>query len=148
MIPVCVLTATLGGAGYVPKASGTLGTFIGLLICLFLPTSTVLYLVLTVAVIAVSIPVSFRAEQFFGRDDDRRIIIDELAGFMVAVAFIPKTFLLYGCAFVLFRFFDITKIVFIDRTQKLPVGIGVVADDVLAGLYANFILQLCLVFLK
>lgn len=137
-----VVFATLFGIGYCPFAPGTLGTLAALIVCFFLPTNSLIYIVWIAAVTAVSIPISYAAEQYFLVEDDRRIIIDELAGYMVAVAFIPKTWIYFLAAFILFRIFDIFKISFIRKSQTLPWGIGIVVDDLLAGLVSNFILQI------
>lgn len=74
--------------------------------------------------------------------DSNRIVIDEVAGMMITLAFLPHTpaVMLAGC--VLFRFFDILKPLGIGRAELLPRGWGVMGDDVLAGIYAQVLLRI------
>ncbi|MFH1380320.1 MAG: phosphatidylglycerophosphatase A [bacterium] len=145
---VSVVLGTVFGIGWCPVASGTCGTLAALILCIFLPTNSWRFLVIIIFLILISIPVSYAAEQYFGREDDGRIVIDELTGFMIAVAFIPKTGMYFAAAFALFRLFDICKFSYIKKSQRLPYGIGVVTDDVLAGLASNLILQITRLILK
>jgi phosphatidylglycerophosphatase A len=70
------------------------------------------------------------------------VVIDEIAGMCVSLLFIPVTVGYVAAAFILFRFFDIVKPLYIRRTEKLPKGWGVMLDDVVAGIYANILLQI------
>jgi phosphatidylglycerophosphatase A len=82
------------------------------------------------------------AEVAFGQHDSRRIVIDEIAGYLVAVAYLPPSPLVLLAAFLIFRFFDVVKpypASWVDR--NLPGGAGVVLDDVVAGLYSNLVLH-------
>jgi phosphatidylglycerophosphatase A len=96
----------------------------------------------------ISIWISDQAEKILGQTDDPRIVLDEIIGFFWAVLWIPfssmdprhKFFTLLA-AFVLFRIFDVLKLP-IRKAQNLPAGWGVMADDVLAGMLANVILQI------
>jgi len=81
------------------------------------------------------------AEKVLGHDNGM-IIIDEFWGYMVAVLFLPKTLFVVIAAFVLFRIFDIFKPEPVDMLQKLPAGWGVMVDDLMAGVYANIVLQI------
>ena len=69
-------------------------------------------------------------------------MIDEVAGFFVALLFIPFSILNLFSAFVLFRLFDIWKPLFIKEFEKLPGGLGITLDDVAAGVVANLCLQI------
>jgi len=80
-------------------------------------------------------------ESVWGKDH-QRVVIDEVAGMGVALLIIPLKLEYYIMAFILFRFFDIVKPLYIRRLEALPGGWGVMADDVLAGIYANVVLQL------
>lgn len=137
-----VVLATLFGIGYVPYVSGTLGTVFSLIACIFLPTESYLFVAGVLIGGVAIVPIAYSAEKYFGMQDDRRIVIDELIGYMVAVALLPKTVGFFLAAFILFRFFDIFKLSWIRKSQSLPYGIGVVVDDVLAGLITNIILQI------
>jgi phosphatidylglycerophosphatase A len=77
------------------------------------------------------------------------VVIDEVAGFLLTLFLLPSSLLILSLGFVLFRFFDILK-PFPIRTleKKVKGGMGIVLDDVLAGIYANLSLRLILLFLK
>ena len=137
------ILATGFGAGLSPVAPGTAGTFVGVLICLFCyPLAWPLRLLFVVAISAVSIYVAGQAETLFGKTDDQRIVIDEIAGLQVTMLPVAITGLHLCLAFVLFRIFDIWKPFPLDRLQKLPGGWGVVVDDLGAGIYGGLILFL------
>ena len=78
--------------------------------------------------------------------DNKRVVIDEIAGMLVSVLFLPVTIPTLAAAFGLFRFFDIVKPLYIRRLEKLPKGWGVMADDVAAGLYTNLLLHVIVLF--
>lgn len=134
--------ATLGPVGFIPLAPGTLGTLaaLGLVMFLRLPPSP--YIALTLACIVIGVLSSGVAEEVMGRRDPSCVVIDEFAGYLVAVAFLPETagYLLAG--FILFRFFDILKPPPIRWLQALRGGLGVMADDLAAGLLTNVLLQI------
>lgn len=81
-----------------------------------------------------------RVEPLWG-EDSPRVVIDEIAGMCISLLFLPVTWATVFAGFVLFRFFDIAKPLYIRRVEGIPGGWGVMADDLLAGLYANVILQ-------
>jgi len=103
-------------------------------------------IVLTVAVTAFAVLASGRAEPYYGHDA-KAITIDEVAGMLVTFLAVPLEgdlsrrigILLVG--FLLFRIMDVVKPFPANRSQNLPGGVGVVADDFLAGIYANLVLQ-------
>lgn len=136
--------ATGFGVGYSPIAPGTLGTLVAIPIYYFLSEiPSPLYEITLVGFFFLAVWISENAEIFFGKKDDQRIVIDEMIGFLITMLWIPKTihFILIG--FFLFRFFDILKPFPIRRLEtRLKGGWGVVLDDVLAGVYANIILQI------
>jgi phosphatidylglycerophosphatase A len=137
------ILATGFGAGLSPVAPGTAGTLVGILICLLCyPLAWPLRLLFVVAISAVSIYVAGKAETLYGKTDDQRIVIDEIAGLQVTMLPVAITGLHLCIAFVLFRIFDIWKPFPLDHFQKFPGGWGVVADDLGAGVYAGLILLL------
>jgi phosphatidylglycerophosphatase A len=83
-----------------------------------------------------------KAARALGEKDPGCIVIDEVAGYLVATAFVPHSLGYLLGAFVLFRFFDIAKPGPIGRLQDIPGGWGIMADDLAAGLAANAVLQL------
>ena len=83
-----------------------------------------------------------REEAYLGRLDPSCVVVDEVAGMLVAVVGLPRELGWVLGAFFLFRLLDVWKPYPIDHLQRLPGGFGVVADDLLAGLYATLGLQL------
>jgi phosphatidylglycerophosphatase A len=135
--------ATLGFIGYLPIAPGTWGTATGLVFVMLMEPSATSYAVLIVLGFLLGTAASTAAEKVIGRPDSGHIIIDEVVGFFVSVIFVPQTYGYLVAAFFLFRFFDILKPFPIRQAErKVKGGLGVMADDVLAGIYTNVILQI------
>lgn len=135
--------ATLGGVGYAPWASGTFGTAASIPIYLLLawPGSTLIYLAGTAAAIAVSIWGCHAAEKRFGVKDPGEAVADELSGFLVTMAFLPLTPAFVAAGFFAFRATDVIKPFPARRLEALPGGWGIVADDLMAGVWANLLLH-------
>ncbi len=119
---------------------GFIGSLAGVLCAPFLPADWHVVLVL-LGVIIVSVAISDLAEKEFGQKDDQRIVIDEWAGYLIAVAFMAPTSEVLFVGFVLFRFFDARKPLGINRFASLPGGWGIVMDDVAAGVCSNVLLH-------
>jgi len=123
---------------------GTFASVAGLFLFYLLKGNCFAHILLTVALIILGILVSGAAEKIFNKKDAPYIVIDEVSGMLLSLIFIPYDIKLAIIAFVLFRIFDILKPYPIERVQNLPGGIGVMGDDILAGIYTNIILQLVL----
>ena len=137
------LLATGFGSGLSPVAPGTIGTLVGIPICLFsLPLIWPLRFLFVIVILALAVFISGRAEMIYSKKDDQRIVIDEIAGFQVAMLPVAITGLHLCLAFVLFRIFDIWKPFPVSKLQGLPGGWGVVMDDVGAGIYAGVVMLL------
>ena len=95
---------------------------------------------LTAGLLAVGTLAAQRVEAAWGKDSSR-VVIDEVAGMWISLLFVPVTGTRLLVGLVLFRFFDIVKPLFIRNMERLPGGIGVMMDDVLAGIYCNILLQ-------
>ena len=142
MRKLVLFVATGAGSGYFPIASGTVGSIVGLLV--FYPIaglSAPVYAAVVAGVVALGVWTAGEAERIFDSRDDSRITIDEVAGMLISLAFVPVSALAVVSAFFLFRLFDIWKPPPVRRLESLPGGVGVMADDVAAGLYANLIGQ-------
>jgi phosphatidylglycerophosphatase A len=138
-----LLLASGFGAGYSPIAPGTFGTLVAIPIYLFLSHIPFpIYELTLLTFFFLSSWISDRAQNYWGRKDHPRIVIDEILGFLVTMLWVPKTALLIILGFFLFRFFDILKPPPIRLMEKARGGYGVVLDDVLAGIYSNIILQI------
>lgn len=139
--------ASLFLIGFIPFAPGTFGSLAAYGLYLLLPAwlweGTALYILpLLIAVLSgVGVAICTKAEDILGKDHGS-IVLDELLGYFVATLFLPHNWLIGLYAFILFRVFDIAKPFPIYRSQKLPGGWGVIVDDLLAGLYANILLQI------
>jgi phosphatidylglycerophosphatase A len=133
--------ATGFGSGLAPFAPGTMGTLVGVVICLLcLPLPWPIRLLIVIALLALSIYVAGQAEKIYQKKDDQRIVIDEIIGIQITMLPVAITILHLCVGFVLFRIFDILKPFPIGNLQRLPGGWGVVIDDVAAGIYAGVIL--------
>ena len=103
-------------------------------------------LLLIVIVVAVGIPVATLEERASGRKDPNHIVIDEVAGQLVALIACPTTWQPMLAGFILFRVFDVLKPPPVRRLERLPAGTGIVVDDLGAGVYALIAVQLLLHF--
>jgi len=137
-----VMIATVGGIGFSPFAPGTMGSAAAALLVWLVPMPVAIYLTLTLVVTVVGTIASDSVESVLGEKDPGCIVIDEVAGYMVAMAFLPPTTGYVIAAFIIFRAFDILKPPPIKGLQKFKGGFGVMIDDLAAGLAANIILQL------
>jgi phosphatidylglycerophosphatase A len=142
MRAILMAVATCGGAGYAPVAPGTLGTLAAVPLFFVLDgvrrTSPATGWLALVALIAVAVWAAGAAERVLDETDSGRIVIDEVAGYLVATAFMEFSWWTAALAFCLFRLFDIVKpfpISWVER--RLSGGVGVVADDVVAGAVAG-----------
>lgn len=148
----CVWLATGLGISYIAPTgrgrkwtgAGFLGTVEGIALWPLLPEAPGAYAAVVVSAIAASCWVSGVAEKSFGTHDDSRIVLDEIVGVWVAAAWLPRTWTAALLAFVLFRVFDAVKLPPYKYLERLPGGLGVVMDDVGAGLVANVLALLIL----
>jgi phosphatidylglycerophosphatase A len=139
--------ATFFYTGYIPSAPGTWGTLAGLLFWLLISVnSNFNQILLIVATFIAGILVAGSIERKQTGKDPGFIVIDEVVGIWITLFFIPAALqrepLQLILAFILFRFFDITKIFPVKNCEKLKGGLGIMADDVMAGLMAGLILYL------
>ena len=141
--------ATLGFIGYIPFAPGTFGTLTGLILFMVFKPSLYSQLIIIVTGTITGICASSAAETIFNEKDSNKIVIDELIGYCFAVFCIPYTFSFIFAAFILFRFFDILKPLLISRLEKtLSGGLGIMTDDIVAGIYTNIILRTWILFFR
>ena len=142
------IAATGLGSGLSPLAPGTAGTLVGVLVYMvFSRFPWPLYLLSVAAFSLFAVYVSREAERIYTEKDSPRIVIDEIAGFQVAMFLVAPTLWHVFWGFILFRAFDIIKPFPIRLCERrLPGGYGVVADDIVAGVYANIILLLLVGF--
>jgi phosphatidylglycerophosphatase A len=133
--------ATGFGSGYAPFASGTAGSLAALVVYILVPLSSWFWLFLSILTLIVGIYVASLVENDVGKDP-KIVVIDEFVGQWLALLFLPRTWGIYVAAFFLFRVLDITKPYPANRIEKIKGGRGIMLDDVVAGLYANIIMQI------
>jgi len=139
---LATFVASVAYLGYSPLAPGTVGTLGALAVYWWLlPANHYVVMGVAAAATAAAVWAGGVAEEVWGKKDPGRVCVDEFAGYFVAVAFLPKTLAYAVFAFILFRAFDVLKPFPAGRSQRLPRGWGIMADDVVAALYANLILQ-------
>ena len=138
--------ATVGPCGYAPVAPGTFGSAAGLLLfwAVRATGSLAVEAAVLLAVTAVGVAAATRAESAVGRRDPGLIVIDETAGMLLTLAAVPVGPAGAAVGFLAFRLFDIVKPFPARRAERLPGGWGVMADDLVAGLYAQALLRLLL----
>lgn len=141
MKTVVKLVSTFFYSGFVPRMPGTAGSAAGLLFALLVGYDAKVYLSSLAVLLAAAMLVIRRAEILFGKRDSGRIVIDEAVGIMVALLFLPLEPAYIIPAFLLFRIFDIFKPFPIRMAERAPSPLGVVLDDVIAGIYANLIVR-------
>jgi phosphatidylglycerophosphatase A len=134
---LALFLATGAGLGCSPVASGTVGSVWGLLLVWAMqPLPLWGQTILAIALCLLAVPICHAAESALGRKDDGRIVADEYMTFPVCMLGLPCTPLMLAAAFLSCRFFDIVKPPPADRLQRIPGGIGIVIDDVVAALYS------------
>jgi phosphatidylglycerophosphatase A len=137
--------ATLGPIGYIPFAPGTCGSLVGFIFAALVPLAPPVHLSIIIIGTVLGVIAATSAEQQLKQKDSNRIVIDEFIGFLTSILFLPRTAAIMVSAFLLFRFFDILKPLMIKKLETtFRNGAGVMADDILAGIYANLILRLVL----
>lgn len=134
------LSKTIGTffyTGFFPIAPATFATLVFILAYAWIPGGEVLaHPLVLLATLVVSVPVATQVEKQYGTDAGC-IVIDEVVGTQIALTLAKPTALGLLAAFLLFRFYDIAKPFPAGRSQRLPRGYGVVADDVIAGIYTR-----------
>lgn len=127
--------------------AGFVGTLWGIPLVLCLPQDATLYLICLLAFWAFAVWVCKKV-QFKGYKghDNPKIVIDEIAGYLSAMAFLPHSWGYLLAAFVLFRTFDTLKPWLVKNFDRMENAFGVVFDDVAAGLMANILIQLFMIF--
>jgi phosphatidylglycerophosphatase A len=141
---LAVFLATAAYVGYAPVAPGTFGSAAGLVVYLLVwfTKSRLLEAGLIAAIFAIGIWSATHAERYFGGVDPGPVVIDEVLGMLVTLAFIPVGVSGALAGFVIFRIFDVLKPWPANRLENLHSGAGIIADDAMAGVYANFCLRL------
>lgn len=148
-----VTIGTFFFTGFFPVAPGTAGSvataaaiyfFRDDISIFFLKENVSLFLLAYLALLALATYVSNGAKEIYGKDDPGKIVIDEVAGMIITLFLVPLTWRTILLGLVLFRFFDIVKPYPVHKFEELEDGLGIVMDDVVAGIYANLSLVILL----
>ena len=143
MIHLIMAIATGLYSGYLPKAPGTWGSIVGLVLYIALhrlPLAT--YLIIIGALLVIGAFAAGSAEKIMDRKDPGEVVIDEIVGMLITLIAAPAQPLVWLLGFGIFRFFDIIKpfpIIWIDK--RIQGGVGIMLDDVVAGIYSFLVLQ-------
>lgn len=143
MTRLAVFLATFGDCGYAPVAPGTVGSAAGLVVYLLVwwTGSRAVEAGLIALLFAAGVWAGTTAERYFGGIDPGPVVIDEVVGMLITLAFIPVGISGALAGFVLFRIFDVIKPYPAGRLERLHGGLGVMADDAMAAVYANLSLR-------
>ena len=136
------LISTSFGVGYLPLIPGTAASCLAVLIYLGVKNNLYIYSLVLIACLILGYLVSKKAEEVFQKKDPSKVVIDEVAGMLLALWAVPfdKIWVIVG--FIIFRALDMLKPYPADKIEKSGGGFGIMGDDLIAGLYTNIALQI------
>lgn len=130
--------------GYFPFAPGSMASVAGVLIYLVLGQYVLAYILLFVVVTVLGFMVSGPMEKLIDSTDPSCVVIDEISGIMLAFFLLPAKWPIIVTAFFLFRAFDMFKIYPGNKFEELHGGVGIMMDDVMAGVYTNIVMHIAI----
>ena len=144
MSGLAVFIATFGYVGFFPFAPGTAGSLAALALYALVrwAGTPAVEVVTIVAVMAIGIWAATGTERALARKDPGPVVIDEVLGMLITLAFLPLSLWGIAAGFLIFRLFDVIKPFPAGRLEHLPAGLGIMADDAMAGLYAHLVLRI------
>jgi len=144
MIKIHALIASALGIGYLGKGGGTIASVVFCIIWFLLPAGynqSNWQVLITLVIVIIGTWSSCAVDSVWGNDSSK-VVIDEIAGMAIALLFVPHHVIFVIISLIAFRFFDIVKPLGIKKLEALPSGWGVMADDLLVGLYALAVTRL------
>ena len=140
-----VFIASFGYVGYFPIAPGTAGSLAALALFAFIKwiDVTAIELAAIVAVFAIGVWAAHGTEIALGRKDPGIVVIDEVLGMLITLAVLPLSLPCIALGFLLFRVLDVVKPYPAAQLEHLHGGLGIMADDAVAGIYAHLVLRAC-----
>lgn len=145
---IVVFIASAGFVGFFPRCPGTLGSLWGVFIFWFMREKTLfLQVSITILVILLGVFFSHLASKIVNQKDPEFVVIDEVAGMWVSVLG-KVSFLEYLFAFIIFRIIDIFKPFPLKRLERFKGGIGIMVDDIFAGIITNLLVSLIFTVVK
>lgn len=141
-----LIVATFGYVGFFPVAPGTAGSLVALILYAVVRWvgHPVFEGTVIAAVFAIGVWSATRAEQVLGVEDPGPVVIDEVLGMLITLAWLPLSLTGVIVGFLLFRIFDVVKPFPARRLEDAPAGWGIMLDDAMAGVYAHLLLRACL----
>ncbi|HOW34844.1 MAG TPA: phosphatidylglycerophosphatase A [Candidatus Omnitrophota bacterium] len=136
--------ATFCYVGTFPFASGTMASAAGVVIYFLLYAQISAYILVTVGITVVGFLVAGRMEKILNKKDPSWVVIDEVSGILITLFLLPPTIPVIVTAFFVFRAFDMFKIYPANKWEAAGGGTGIMMDDIIAGLYANIVMQVAL----
>jgi phosphatidylglycerophosphatase A len=141
------ILATGFGSGYAPIAPGTAGSLLALILYILFPLTPWWWLGITLLTAIIGIPTGTYVEGQTKKDPGI-VVIDEMAGQWLSLLFLPRTIPVFIAGFLLFRILDIVKPFPANSSQNLKGGLGIMLDDLIAGIYTNILIWIGLWLLK
>jgi phosphatidylglycerophosphatase A len=138
------LLSTFLYAGYLPLVPGTFASLLGVGLFYLTKNNPFIYALSTLSLIILGFLTAGKAEKLFGRKDASCIVIDEVSGMLLSFMFIPYEIQTVVIAFIVFRIIDALKPYPAGSLQNLKGSLGIMCDDIVAGLYTNIVLQVVL----
>ncbi|MGD0336447.1 MAG: phosphatidylglycerophosphatase A [Candidatus Omnitrophota bacterium] len=140
-----IITSSFFFVGYLPFIPGTFGSIAGVGLFYLLRMNQALYICGFLVVLCAGFLVGGQAEKIYAKKDPACVVIDEVTGMLLALAFLPfYNIVVVTVAFFFFRLLDTLKPYPAYRLQRLRGSAGIMVDDLIAGLYTNIILQVAL----
>jgi phosphatidylglycerophosphatase A len=135
------LISSLFFIGYIPVMPGTFGSLAGLGIFFLVRQHPAMYCGMAVLLLIGGLLCAGEAERLFKQKDSSRIVIDEAAGMLISLSYLPYNLAIVLAGFFIFRLLDIIKVYPARQLERLRGGFGVMSDDLICGIYTNLILQ-------
>jgi len=130
--------------GYFPLAPGSLASIAGMCIYFWLHQNVALYVMAWFIITVLGFISAGQMEKIVGKKDPSCVVIDEVSGVMLAFFMLPLSWPVAWTAFFLFRAFDMFKIYPANKVERMHGGVGIMMDDIIAGIYTNITMQIAL----
>ena len=140
------IISTFFYVGYFPLIPGTAGSLAGLIIYFLVKNNVLIYFLALVVLLILGFWAGGRQEQLMQKKDPPSVVIDEVCGMLLSLIFVPYDIKLVIIAFFIFRALDMLKPFPVGRLERMKGSLGIMIDDIAAGIYTNIILQIAVIF--
>jgi len=138
--------STFFGVGYFPLIPGTAASLAAVILYFLLKDNPLIYILTLAVLLVLGFLTSGKAEAAIGKKDPSSVVIDEVCGMLLSLLFLPHNIKLVILGFFIFRLLDTLKPFPVGRLERLKGSLGIMLDDLAAGIYTNIILQLVAIF--